>query len=62
MSFQGVTQSGLAVACGTTTAAVSQWACGQTEPSQRNLRVACTALGISLQVFWGPIPDDKEAA
>jgi transcriptional regulator with XRE-family HTH domain len=52
----------LARAIGVTAGAIQHWEEGRAEPTQENLRLFCEVIGISLQVFWGPLPERPKEA
>ena len=39
--------------------AVSKWEAGQTAPTLENLHKIAKACGITLQIFWGRIPEEE---
>jgi transcriptional regulator with XRE-family HTH domain len=57
----GLPQWRLAEILGVNQSAISGWEKGR-GPSMKSLRALCGALGISLEVFFGPLDEDDAAA
>jgi len=53
-------QRSLADAAGVTVSAVSWWESGRSAPSQKHLEAVVTALGISMEQFYGRVPEKNE--
>jgi transcriptional regulator with XRE-family HTH domain len=58
---RALTQADLAAAAGVTQSAESLWENDRTEPTLRHLAAIAEALKISLEQFWGPLPELEAA-
>ena len=59
---KGVTQAALAKSLGISPSAVAQWELGDTKPSVGHLDKLVTALGITMERFYGNVPKTRAAS
>ena len=57
----GLTKGELAKLCRKTAGAATRWEDGSASPSQASLALICTACGIDMQTFHGPLPEPEPA-
>lgn len=58
----GKKQKHIAAALHLDDSSVSGWATGDSKPTIDNMLLLCAELGITVAVFWGPLPEDAPAA
>ncbi len=56
-----LSQPALAAAAGVTASAVSYWETGKTQPSQRRLASVVELFGLTMEQFYGPLPEADAA-
>ena len=58
---KGLSQPALAAAAGVTASAVSYWETGKTQPSQRRLAAVVALFGLTMEQFYGALPEPVTA-